>query len=157
MRFVISLGLLLVLSVGACHANILIPGREYENSAVRSCSGGVCMPLHPLEIYVGSSISQEVRITLLNPHGDDEDCDDREDGDRRISSCAYRVVRGFSAPYYFLVVVSPARNAQAATCAVDSARMLVHRLDRYIRFCVERVRLPADDGICIYVVRERPE
>lgn len=112
------------------------------------------MPTHPLEIYVGAAANREVHITLINPHGDDEECDSREEGGRQVASCSYRLVRGFSAPYHFLIVVSPARDAAAASCSLDPARMLVHRLDRYVRFEIERVRI-SEGGPCIYIAREQ--
>jgi hypothetical protein len=103
--------LVAALFVGACHAQILIPGHEDEYSSVTGCSSGVCMPTHPLQIFVGAPANREVHVTLLNPHGDDEECDVREEGDRQIATCSYRVVRGFSAPYYFLIVLSRARGS----------------------------------------------
>lgn len=143
--------------MAACHAHVLIPGREGEYSATRGCSDGLCMPLHPLQVFVGLPIHREARITLLNPHGDDEeDCDDREDGERHVTYCSYPVVRGYSVTYYFTITVSPARDVSNATCFADPARMLVHRLDRYVRFAIERVQLP-DNGACVYVARERSE
>jgi hypothetical protein len=114
------------------------------------------MPTHPLQIFVlGVPANREVHITLLNPHGNDEECEVHEEGsDQPVTVCSYRVVRGFSAPYYFLITISPARDVGVATCAVNPARVLVHRLDRYVRFEIERVRVE-EGGSCTYIAREQ--
>lgn len=147
----VTLWLLLV----GCHLQVSNPFREGTLTATRECVNGACMPTHPLEIYVGVPASREVRITLMNPHGEEEECTVREQDGNQIANCAYPIVNGFAAPYYLLVTVSPAHTVQTATCAIDPTLMHVLRWDRAnTEFVIERVSV-SERGPCVYIVRER--
>ncbi len=146
---------ILCLLLFGCHLQVSNPFREGNLAATRECVNGACMPTHPFEIYVGVPASREVRITLLNPHGEEEECTVREENPHQIANCAYPIVNGFAAPYYLLVTVSPARTVQAATCAIDPTLMHALRWDRAdTEFVIERVSV-SEGGPCVYIVRQR--